>query len=511
MNEKKCRLTKNEILAFVSAMVFYIVAHGLCFSNRIYSHDYLQSIYKNDAAWQVALGRFLQPVLMVLRGSISVPWVIETITMVCVAVTAVLLYRLFQMESKTEALCLSGILSCNLVWTTSNASYMPWVDSYGICLLLSVWAVYLLRKNTWKGRILAVVSLVISLGFYQAYVFVYITLVVLQFIWNLRTKEDTKKELLSVCWHVGALVLAGLLYFIGWKIFQKALNIWTSDSYNGLASLGDYEGYSVGQLLKLSFVQFINFFLHPQIFVTFTVREISLGIFWVWVLRVTNLVAACLILVGTFRSLKGRTVFQKVCKILLTLLLPFIMNGISILSKGMVHDLMIFPYLFVYVYAIAMGGELFKGRKICKRIYLAIPFAILIWANIVVANQAYYKRDLQEEATLSLMTRIVDRVEQEPAYEAGVTPVAFAGSFMASEEIYGLPEFQDITLYSFSNTSLTYVGLPESYIKYVMQVNMNLTKTDLTDERIESMPCFPKEGSVAMIDGIMVIKISDLH
>jgi hypothetical protein len=54
-----------------------------------------------------------------------------------------------------------------------------------------------------------------------------------------------------------------------------------------------------------------------------------------------------------------RMIMQTVCFIIL----PFAMNGICIVSKGMEHPLMIYPFLFVYIFAISLFDEMITDEK----------------------------------------------------------------------------------------------------------------------------------------------------
>ena len=69
----------------VSVIIFSFLAHGYRFFNNMYSHDSLLMIYQNDYAWQISLGRYVQPLWIFLRGSISSPWLITLLTMIWLA------------------------------------------------------------------------------------------------------------------------------------------------------------------------------------------------------------------------------------------------------------------------------------------------------------------------------------------------------------------------------------------------------------------------------------------
>ena len=171
---------------------------------------------------------------------------------------------------------------------------------------------------------------------------------------------------------------------------------------------------------------------------------------------------------------------------------------------------MIYPFLFVYIFAISLFDEMITDEKqYLRKVSVILTFALIIWTQIIISNQAYYKRNLQEEAAQSLMNRIVMQVEQTDGYIYGETPVAFVGNFENSPYIKDIEDLEDMKIYGFGTSSLSYEGLDYSYIKHVLNVNMNLVRTDRTDPKVKAMPEFPKKGSVAFINNILVVKIAD--
>ena len=509
---------KKKITVLISTVLFFLIAHGQCFAGRLYAHDYLLSIYKNDAAWQVALGRIANPFLDFLRGAVSVPWLIECLMLIWTLFSVYLTVSLFEIKNNFAVCLIAGIECCNIVFTTANASFIPWSDYYALSLFLSLLAAWLLRKkekNKWLVRLAAILCLTVSLGAYQAYVFVFITVYLILFTKDLNSDETKKKIFLKAFEGAACLIIAGIIYFGAWKFLQKALGIWTADSYNGLAGLGDYSGYSFTQLIMLTYEKFINFFLSPELFISYRFHNRSLSVVWYWILFVTNLAILFYIPAGVLsenlmlpdkKDKILRMIMQTVCFIIL----PFVMNGICIVSKGMEHPLMIYPFLFVYIFAISLFDEMITDEKqYLRKVSVILTFALIIWTQIIISNQAYYKRNLQEEAAQSLMNRIVMQVEQTDGYIYGETPVAFVGNFENSPYIKDIEDLEDMKIYGFGTSSLSYEGLDYSYIKHVLNVNMNLVRTDRTDPKVKAMPEFPKKGSVAFINNILVVKIAD--
>ena len=140
--------------------------------------------------------------------------------------------------------------------------------------------------------------------------------------------------------------------------------------------------------------------------------------------------------------------------------------------------------------------------------------AVILYGNVQTANALYLKKDMEQDAYLALMNRIVYRMETVEEYEAGVTPVVFVGSHrLLNEVIPGYEEYRDITgMHSsvVANTQEDY--RLRSYFQTVMNYPVSVPGGDVfrqirEDSRVKAMPAYPQDGSVAMIDGTMVVKL----
>jgi hypothetical protein len=107
------------------------------------------------------------------------------------------------------------------------------------------------------------------------------------------------------------------------------------------------------------------------------------------------------------------------------------------------------------------------------------------------------------------MSRIETDITHAQGYIPGETPVAFTGSFETSPYIKAQEAFSTLQTWGTAQTALSYIGTDYAYLGYFENMKMNLTRVDAQDERVKEMPCYPVEGSVAYIDGILVVKISD--
>jgi len=376
--------------------------------------------------------------------------------------------------------------------------------------------VWFLKKETLVALLMGTLSLSLSLGIYQAYICVAIGLVMIHFLLKMLTSPTFRDTVKSLLKYLLSFAAAAILYYVTWKLFQKIFGIWTANSYNGLASVGDYSDTSFFSVIATAYEQFFHYFMYPETFTTMPFRGISLSIFWVYLIRFCN-IATLLLLLFSFiqRNRKSKSkLWHILAQVVILLLLPLGMNFVSLISKGMVHTLMIYAFGLVYILAVKVtDGSQDKLIPITKQqipqMGIALLVIILSWSNIVYSNQVYLKKDLQNEAMHSLMTRIVYEIESTEGYVAGVTPVAISGTFENTPALGEMSAFQDLLPYGMGNTPLTYIGTDYAYLTYILNVNMNLTRVSNELKEVQEMPIYPADGSVAFVDGVLVVKVSE--
>lgn len=518
--ENKKQTIKYSALAVI---VFSLLAHGYRFSNNMFTHDSLLMIYQNDYAWQIALGRITQPILIFLRGSICNPWLISMAFVIWMIFAVYFTADLLEIKQITHIVLVAGIMICNVIITVGNAAYLPWIDFYALACCLSVMGVWCLKKafsETDKfakkqliWMVLAIISLAVSIGIYQSYICVAIGLMMMLLVKDLATNMKFKSFFTKAFGMAVCLILAALIYYVAWKIFQRIFNIWTSDGYNGLASVGDYSDTSILGLFFKTYKQVWYFIWNPDTFATLIYHEKSLSFLWLWILRAVNIVVIGYTIIAiVYANAKNKTSFlHRIIQLVLVMLFPFGINLVSFISKGMEHTLMIYAFVLVYVAAIYFSS--FFTKNISAKIVCCALLAVVIWVNIVYANQVYLKKELQTEASTAMMSRIVSDIEDVEGYIPGETPVAFYGNFQTSEYVKDLIGFEDILPYGMGKSSVTYYGVDYALLSYILNVDMNLTRVDTSDgvvmETVDTMPCYPASGSIGYIGDTIVVKIAE--
>ena len=143
---------------------------------------------------------------------------------------------------------------------------------------------------------------------------------------------------------------------------------------------------------------------------------------------------------------------------------------------------------------------------------------VLLYGNVQFANGLYLKKDIEYDAYLSLMTRVVNRVEEEDTYIPGETPVVFVGLPKVLKEVEpGFKDYWDIT--GMGKTDVIYTAQRSyyrAYVDYVLGLSMVLAEEEVWDgilqlDEIRQMPCYPSKDCVARYGDVLVVKLGNYY
>jgi hypothetical protein len=218
---------------------------------------------------------------------------------------------------------------------------------------------------------------------------------------------------------------------------------------------------------------------------------------------------------------KGVGLWEKVLALVLAGLLPLGMNLIYVLTISRSHDLMTFPIWLFYLFVL-LNLEFLVKKWSRPGLWLKVACIglsiLLLYGNVRFSNGMYMKKDLEFDAYLSLMTRIVTRVEMTEGYVPGETPVVFVG--VPENRNSMIPGFKDywnvIGMTSGDLLLMSERSRYQAYFDYILSLPINLVEPELWREisgREESaqMPCYPAAGCIAFQEGVLVVKLSQIE
>ena len=507
---------RRLLLSFLAVFLFGLAAHAYGFLRAGYSHDMLNALVVEpvETYWKMQLGR---PGIVlyrrVLRGLIAAPWQLGLLSLVWLSLSCFLITGLFRIPSRLFTVLVAGMLTANLSLIAMTATFLYEMDADLFAMLIGICAVWLWDRGSWKGALAGVLLITFCVGTYQSMVSVPITLSMLLSMAALLRGERFQEVFRKGTRALVMLALGGLLYWVLVRLMcsWKGINL-AMDSYN-----------NVSQTSSLSLFGRI-----AHVYATWAAA------FWnparshvePFVLVVNSLLA----LLGLWHLLdwliRGRAGGkEKLLLGVLVLLLPLGMNTAQLSFSRDVHDLMKTAFwlsgLAVLLPVFLPEDRLSAGTslRLTRAVSVLLLFA-LFFSNIQTANVVYTRKNLEQNAALSLMTRVLYRMEEREDYVPGETVVVFAGvSDQLQDRIPGFEATYDITGCEQSSpiekalTSYNY-HVYAAYFRYILNNPAVLAESDVwnrmqQDERVRAMSCYPDADCMQMLDGMLIVKLGD--
>lgn len=199
-------------------------------------------------------------------------------------------------------------------------------------------------------------------------------------------------------------------------------------------------------------------------------------------------------------------------------MIPFGINAITLIADQY-HELTLFALFFCYILVVVLIELYLKNNDKIKigngiTYVCAILLGIIIFDNCIYSNQVYLKKDLESSATLSVFTRIIDRMEETEGFVPGETESAIIGTLSYGPLNQRRAGFDYDTTGLWYNYSTTYPETYTLYMNYYLGYPVSFVSDDeLTAlenmPEVQNMPLFPAADSIKMVDGVMVIKLSE--
>lgn len=505
---------KNTLnLSLASAFGWGMATHGYMFTNNSVSHDSLREFHAEILGNNIKMGsgRIFTSLYRDLLGSdVTLPWLNGILALLWIGLAVYLAARIFRVESRVTVCLMAGIFATNIAVSATTATYIHDLDSYMFSMLCAVTAVYLWKEASW-GWLVGAVFAAGAIGIYQGYLFVTVTLVMMDCILRLYRQETFASVFSSGLKAVGMILLGGILYFVSMKamLYLTGAELVKGD-YNSMDLILHQSPSAVLGLVGSAYGDWFRrlweaYSAYPGILVKGATAV---------------LFAVCGGGLVTMLAGKGSGFWEKTLCLVLTALLPLGMNLIYVLTISRSHDLMTFPIWLFYLFALLTADHLVRlwhrpGQWV--RFACAGLSALLLFGNVRFSNGLYMKKDLEFDAYLSLMTRIVTRMEMTEGYVPGETRVVFVGN--PENRISMIPGFKDywnvIGMISGDLLIEPERSRYQAYFDYILSLPINLAEGDVwgavyATEEARAMPCYPAAGCMVFQNDILVVKLGQV-
>lgn len=520
---------------YVINLVVGIFTFFMIISQQMLNH--LDGIWHSEFAlagnWERMEGRWVWPYFDKLRFGLQTEPLCATLSIAIIVLANVLVLETFNIcptEAKAYLISFIFLVSTSVgVWLTFRYSAVTFALSY----CFSVACVFILNKGVSVPKLLykensddkkkeitkdiltvllAAMCIVLAMGNYPAFFDCVCMGMLTTFILMLYKGEEVKKLTSYFVKSICTIIIGAVVYYLGVIISVNVRHLEMSD-YNGAGSI------TVGTIIggiPTAFGKMTYYF--KKYFFDTMFRWNRLQEQWPFRIALFGIIIAVLVvgLVKTFKKNKVYGVLYIIC----CMLLPIAANVVIFiapdcyLSIQMTGGLAFFiPMCMVICFEIQKSDIDYKWAK-----------GVLIALCCIVIYGNYISTQIDQEAcregrigTVTIAREILD-ILIELGYADNGGSVCFVGTpvsnerFMYTEQFYlanNLMQFGDWGTSPSAHTQ-TWGAIYREYLGYYVRPCSEEEYEAITArDDVAAMPMFPRSGSVKMVDGITVVKVSN--
>lgn len=505
------KISKMDMITFMAAFVWGIFTHLFMITNKLYNHDDIAGLYSKQVH-QISYGRWFVSYFNYITGWLSIPFN-GILAIVYVAFAAVIIVRIFKVKNYICSIII-GCVMITFPTFTCTMTYMNYVDSFSMALLLSCISAYLFIYESKFNSIIGIATLVLSLGLYQSYFPFTISILMCWLIINMLYLRMGWKQVLSKGVRVVFLATISIVvYLIISYIFHVITGIELSANH-GMDSIGKNSLLEYWGLIQNAYSHSLAFFLKNE-------YGINNKILWILYILVPILFFLySVIFMCVCYSKKKIELLDILLLFMLYAVYPIALGLIYIMSPMYVHMLMIYAYVMYILLPILIIDkfnwveELFNGKKenffIRVIEVLTITMGLLtIHNNTIVSNKYYFLQYQACEQAMSYSNRLFSKIESLDGYKKEY-PIYLVGKPRIDTSITipwskSEPEIKTMTGHASSMVSITrYDAYLHQVIGIESDVIMLKTKEDLEDKDfiqiISEMDCYPNDNAMMVFD-----------
>ena len=508
-------------IVFGVTFVTGLLAYGFIMTNILNNYDNI-ACTPGGYGTGIESGRWFLTVLgnFVTKywGNYTLPLFNGMIAVILISFSVCIIVSVLHVRSRFLAgVC--GMLFVTFPTLAATMFFMYTVHYYAFAVSLAVLGVYFGCRDTWGGTILAAFCFAFSMGIYQAYLPIAISLYLLVLLRKGLSESwlSGKKFFRIGIRYAASLVLGLLLYFGILHILLLYYDV-SLGSYQGVNQMG-IQINEVPQILKSIYQKFFTLSCKSQYSVNMTKVTQKAFLF-------SQIVSAVLFVYLNWNRKISKSV--RLWNIIIFILFPVGCNSIIIMCfHSEIYVLMTYGIVTVFFLPIvllevaylnitsfenknAVMSSLIKCASALLVFVLSITAVNYIWS----ANGNYVALYYANRQVENYFSGLVERVRGIEGYRQEL-PLAIVGEAFVGVTDW---EYSEIPVFHYGGNS-TSSGLVNAYSRkqwlalYLGFTQPWVSREELTDiqknKMIQGMPCYPDEGSIRIIDDIIVIKIKD--
>ena len=506
------KLKKEYKIAFVLTFFLVMLLHLYKFANTLPNHDSVYNYYSDQNV--LASGRWALSLACGMSSYFDLPWIIGLLSCVFIALTVVVIVALFKLKNSVLIGLIGALLAASPA-TTETFFFLFTADGYMIAMFLAALAVYFSRieETRFIRSVLSGVCICVSCGIYQAYVSFALLLAVCYFIDALLQNKHSKQDCFKWVLRQTIIYSASLVaYYVIWKLCMHFSGT-IANNYQGISEVGKVSaGLLLNGLISAIKTTILYFLQWDVLAHGFTLYSI-LSILFLFVMAV-GLSISCA-KSGIFKR-KWAVVLLSIC---LIVIMPFACIW-HLTSDSIGYRPMMLQSLTLLFILTAILYERY-AKPVAKNA-VCLFLVLITFNNALMANISYFYMNLCYERTyaegVEMMMEIHD-LQDEYVFEKiavvgtriyevqleGIDPET--GKMQIPGKIHILSSLLEKTLLYDSEHTTKF--LHATFGLNLEPLNREQRNELLNTDEVQAMECWPSGDSIAVIDDILVIKLSD--
>lgn len=501
----KENITKKDYVSFLTAVVVGFLTHMRVFVQDIPNHDGMTSIHFDQN--MITSGRWFLRVACGISSDYTLPWLIGVLSILYLALTAVLLQRFLKVERSITA----GLVAALLVvypTLTSNFAYMFTADGYMLALLLSVLAVYLVEKGKY-GFVAGAVALGFSMGIYQAYLSFAMVLCLYAVCLKWLFEKDHKTKIKYTLRYIA---MGGLGVAIYYGMLQVLLFV-QKTSLSGYQGIGEANTQSLTDIVVQVYKDFVVHTLKGNILMQKGLLTIAI---------VLLILAANVVFVkAMWKEGSLKNIWTYVCLLVTSAVTPICFNAMLLISPEVkYHSLMRYQWVLIPIFAVVAldkyADAFVSNKKQALFTWTGILLAALIsYQYMVISNIGYFNLEKKYEKTYAYCLRLLEQMEETEGYYHGM-PVAMIGVvgdhyLPSTDDTVGITD----SLIGINGDYLFYTADNyKDFMEYYFGVKIEVVPLEEMPEinfskEYNALNSFPMENSMKVVDGKLYIRTAN--
>ena len=510
------KLTKQQKYAFVSTFIIGLLSHGMMLFNKFSNRDDLRYMFSGGATF--SSGRWMLFIVEKLKNLLfqdsiyNIPAINGFVVFFCIAASLCLLIDLFEIHSPWLCILLSSIM-ISIPVVAGMFGYMFIAQFFGISLLLAVLGPYLiLRTNKWYVVITGILLMTSSVGIYQSFIPIMICIFLFWLIMRISQASSRPERILiyKKLPVIGMSLAAFIaLYSAGTSLFLKL----SGEKLSGYKGIGSATSVPIVEYLQRVLFAYREFF-NPQSGTFYNIFPGGGQILF----RLTIIVCAIFLLLLCFSIRKNP--LSLFYTIILSLFIPLAVNFIFVMvDETYCNALMMYGYAMFFVFFIWIFERVLTLNKpIIHAAKFSVSVIMLLLAFLFCRfdNLCYMRLAIVQSQTTRFYSTLITRMQSTTGYNSAMK-VAYIGNPHAAEWDTTIPEIQELN-YIHVHPYFGFRQLQETEPwRIFMEIWLNFKAWEEEPEHfttlseVKAMPCYPNDGSIQIIDGVLVVKFQDIE